>query len=436
MQRQSLDTFIKETSQKAMDQLENYFETPENINEYLSFQSQFYKYSSRNQLLIANQYQGAMAVASYKKWQELGCNVNKGEKALKVLVPQERKTFIREENNKKVNVPIKQATKDEKEKIKNNEIKINKQITFVKGNVFDIQQTNLPKEKYPQILQELRGEVPNYEEKMNNLKAIAESMNITTQMSKDSMEGAKGFYAENQKGDKIIQLNKYNEEKQNVSTMIHELAHGIMHNSNQTQKSGNLTKEDKEFQAEMTALIVGNYMGLENDDKALRYIHGYSKDISTQNKMELLKDVQKTSSSIIKGINGQDSQQVYFEANKNKDRVYIKPDEVKNNSMLRTDQLYTLQDANYLVKEMNTSMKSNLVFHQHDLINIAETLEYNYAPNQTNLEQSDLYQHVQDYTDLSNSNAKQQILHESNKDNPIKDNSEVIFLEDEQSLER
>lgn len=436
MQRQSLDSFIKETSQQAINQLENYFEAPEHINEYLDFQSQFYKYSLRNQLLIANQYKGAMAVAPYKKWQEFDCNVKKGEKAIKVLVPQERKTFIREEDNKKVNVPIKQATKDELDKIKNNEIKVNKQVTFVKGNVFDIQQTNLPKEKYPKIMQELRGEVPNYQEKMDNLKAIAHSMDINTQNSENSMQGAKGFYAENQQGDKIIQLNKYNDEKQNVSTMIHELAHGIMHNSDEIQKNGNLPKNHKEFQAEMTALIVGNYMGLENDDKALRYIHNYSQDISNENKMDLMKNVQKTSSSIIKGINGQDSQQIYFEANKNKDRVYIKPEEVKNNSMLRTDQLYTLQDANYFVKEMNTTLKANLVFHQDNQINIAETMEYSYSPNQTNLEQFNLYEHVKTYTDLSNSNAEDQIDREANNDKPTNNKSNLTFLKEDQSIER
>lgn len=436
MQRQSLDSFIKETSQQAMNQLENYFEAPEHINEYLDFQSQFYKYSLRNQLLIANQYKGAMAVAPYKKWQEFDCNVKKGEKAIKVLVPQERKTFIREEDNKKVNVPIKQATKDELDKIKNNEIKVNKQVTFVKGNVFDIQQTNLPKEKYPKIMQELRGEVPNYQEKMDNLKAIAHSMDINTQNSENSMQGAKGFYAENQKGDKVIQLNKYNDEKQNVSTMIHELAHGIMHNSDEIQKNGNLPKNHKEFQAEMTALIVGNYMGLENDDKALRYIHNYSQDISNDNKMDLMKNVQKTSSSIIKGINGQDSQQIYFEANNNKDRVYVKPEEVKNNSMLRTDQLYTLKDANYFVKEMNTTLKSNLVFHQDNQINVAETIEYSYSPNQTNLEQLNLFEHVKTYTDLSNSNASEQIDKEASKDNSIKNNSNLTFLKEDQSIER
>ncbi|MDU4504390.1 MAG: hypothetical protein E7J02_15645, partial [Staphylococcus warneri] len=64
MKRKSIDEFIKDTSNQALEQLEDYFETPDTILEYLQFQSQFYKYSSRNQLLIANQYSGAQAVAS------------------------------------------------------------------------------------------------------------------------------------------------------------------------------------------------------------------------------------------------------------------------------------------------------------------------------------------------------------------------------------
>lgn len=444
MKRQSIDSFIQETSQKALNQLDSYFETPENINEYLDFQSQFYKYSSRNQLLISNQYEGASAVASYKKWQELGCNVNKGEKAIKVLVPQERKTFIRHNQDKKEVVPVSKATKSEKEKISNREIPVNKQIAFVKGNVFDVQQTNLPKEEYPKIYKELLGEVPNYSEKMSNLKDIASSLGIKTMQSMDSMEGAKGLYGETNKGDKIIQLNKNNEEKQNVSTMIHELAHGIMHNGEVKQTQGDKPTEKKEFQAEMTALIVGKYMGLDNDDKAIGYIHGYAKELPSNDKLDLMKDVQKTSSSLIKAINGDDAQEIYFEANKNTERAYIKPEEVKNNSMLREDQLYTLQDANYLSQEMNTTISPNFVFHQNNAINVIQSLDYSYSPNQTNMQQDNLYEHIKNYSESDNNTVDKAIDKEENRDkkaqqpnlNIVKNNLNTLIQDDDNSIER
>ncbi|MGO1998082.1 MAG: ArdC-like ssDNA-binding domain-containing protein [Staphylococcus equorum] len=444
MKKQSIESFIKETSQQALNQLDNYFESPENINEYLNFQSQFYKYSSRNQLLIGNQYEGATAVAPYKKWQELGCNVNKGEKAIKILVPQERKTFIRHDQDKKEVVPINKATKEEKEKIKNNEIPVNKQVAFVKGNVFDVQQTNLPKEEYPKVYKELLGEVPNYDEKMNNLKDIATSLGIETRQSQDSMEGAKGFYGESQQGDKVIQLNKNNEEKQNVSTMVHELAHGIMHNGEVKQTQGDKPTEHKEFQAEMTALIVGKYMGLENDDKAIGYVHGYAKDLNNESKLDLMKDVQKTSSSLIKAINGDDAQEIYFEANKNTERAYIKPEEVKNNSMLREDQLYTLQDANYLSQEMNTAISPNFVLHQNNAINVIQSFDYSYSPNQTNLKQDTLYEHIKDYSETESSSVDKAVDKEQNQDkiaqqpnlNIVKDNENIFIQDDDNSIER
>ena len=140
---------------------------------------------------------------------------------------------------------------------------------------------------------------------------------------------------------------------------------------------------------------------------------------------------------MFKSINGQDSQQIYFAANKNKDRVYIKPEEVKNNSMLQTDQIYTLQDANYFVKEMNTTLKPNLVFHQNNNINVVETMEYSYSPNQTNLEQTNLYDHVKEYSNLTNSNAEKQIDKEANRDKSQLDKStNVTFLKDDNMMER
>ncbi|RDZ34460.1 hypothetical protein C5B86_20055, partial [Haloferax sp. Atlit-19N] len=153
---------------------------------YISFLSQFYNYSPRNQLLIANQYKGAKAIAPYKKWQSLGAQVQKGEKAIKILVPSERKTFVRDIDNKKSVLPIKEATKEEKALMKKGEIKINKQLVFVKGSVFDIRQTGMPEDKYPQMIQQLRGEVTDYAKKIQCLNAVVEAYNIDVKESEDS----------------------------------------------------------------------------------------------------------------------------------------------------------------------------------------------------------------------------------------------------------
>jgi hypothetical protein len=52
---------------------------------YLRFVTAFRKYSFNNLMLIAAQCPDASHVAGYRKWQELGRQVRKGERAIKIL---------------------------------------------------------------------------------------------------------------------------------------------------------------------------------------------------------------------------------------------------------------------------------------------------------------------------------------------------------------
>lgn len=444
MKQTELNKFIKETSEQALEQLDKFFQSPADIKEYIEFASQFYNYSNRNQMLIANQYNGASIVAPYKKWQQLDAQVMKGEKAIKIMVPSERKTFIRHDGDNKNIVPISKATADEKEKIKNNQIKVNKSITFVKGNVFDIRQTNLPEDQYPKMLQQLRGSLPNYEDKISNLTKIANSFDINVQKSTDSMKGARGAYIETSKGEKIIELNKNNEEKENTKTMIHELGHALIHGKDRIVEPNNeLNIEDREFQAEMTALIVGKYMGLDNDDDSIEYIHGYANKMNNSQKMDLMKDVQKASSELIKAIDGNDSKQIYLESNKNKDRAYIKPENIKNNSFLRENQLYTVQDVNFLSKEMYSQFTPQMIYNspKDRRTKVLQGREYSYAPNQTELSQPNFYDYLRQYVAPQEQSGRKMVNSEERIDNrsifkPVENNKNIEFIHDDNDLSR
>src|SRR5437588_10206181 len=54
---------------------------------WLRTASKFRRYSFGNQLLIAAQCPDATRVAGYKKWRELGRQVRRGEKAIRILAP-------------------------------------------------------------------------------------------------------------------------------------------------------------------------------------------------------------------------------------------------------------------------------------------------------------------------------------------------------------
>jgi len=60
----------------------------ERLQEYLTFTSRFHRYSLHNQFLIFMQRLEATHVAGYKAWEKLGHQVKRGEKAIRIYVPQ------------------------------------------------------------------------------------------------------------------------------------------------------------------------------------------------------------------------------------------------------------------------------------------------------------------------------------------------------------
>lgn len=61
-----------------------------------------------------------------------------------------------------------------------------------------------------------------------------------------------------------------NSELQNIKTLIDELAHAKLHGI--PGKHFNLSSEEKEFQAEMTAYSVASYFGIDTRDYSLGYL--------------------------------------------------------------------------------------------------------------------------------------------------------------------
>ena len=109
--KQTVDDIIKATN----DKLNSYFESKEDIKEYLKYMSKFHNYSIGNCAKIEEQFSGARAVGSFKFWKDNGFTVNKGEKGIQILIPTPIKNFYDEEGNIK---RVYFATKEQKEKLK------------------------------------------------------------------------------------------------------------------------------------------------------------------------------------------------------------------------------------------------------------------------------------------------------------------------------
>jgi len=59
----------------------------ERLEKYLAFVSRFHRYSLNNQLLIWMQCPNATQVAGYRTWQEMGYQVRRGEKGIRIQAP-------------------------------------------------------------------------------------------------------------------------------------------------------------------------------------------------------------------------------------------------------------------------------------------------------------------------------------------------------------
>ncbi|ALX47660.1 LPD25 domain-containing protein [Lentibacillus amyloliquefaciens] len=292
---------VKELTTKMNNAIDYYFESPEQMNELMAFMLKFYHYSPKNAALIRSQFEGAQAVGSYNFWKEKGFQVQKGEKALKVLVPNKTAPKFKTAEGKWKN--MKYATEQEKNQIDKGELEQRKsRLYFSTGNVFDISQTNAKESDLPEIFPNkwMEGDVANYETMLGSMHRIGDKLDVTIGKPFDELGTAKGafYHSVHDKNNGHIGLNPRNGELQNVKTLLHELAHAKLHNP-KNEHYHSIPAEEKEFQAEMTAYAVASYFDIDTSDYSLRYLANWTQDKEMKDKAKLLADVRETAIEFI-----------------------------------------------------------------------------------------------------------------------------------------
>src|SRR5215212_5156302 len=95
---------------------------------YLDAQAKFHEYSFGNTLLILSQNPDATRVAGYQTWKQLGRQVRRGEKGIRIIVPMRGRTAVSPDES--------ETSDDEQPKTERTIVR------FGTGSVFDIQQTD------------------------------------------------------------------------------------------------------------------------------------------------------------------------------------------------------------------------------------------------------------------------------------------------------
>ncbi|WP_150541527.1 pentapeptide repeat-containing protein [Clostridium perfringens] len=342
--RKEIDLLVKQADEK----IDKVFSNPNDLKEYLSFMAKFHNYSYRNSILIEEQFRGAVAVGSFAFWKKKGYSVNKGEKGIKILVPTKfGDRFIAEDGTIKL---ISKASEKEKQLIKSGDLEtLEGAIKFKQGYVFDVSQTNMPSNELPKIFPNkwLEGDVKNYKAFYKSLEDVANKIDVKIIEPKSELGLVKGV---SYTSTREVALNPRNSELQNVKTLIHELAHAKLHT---VETRDNYTKAEKEFQAEMVALSVSSYFGINTEEYSLRYLSEWTKNATFKDKEKLLKEISTTVKEYVE----------IMEGSLNVERELTKENELVN----------SLSDENIKKEsELNLEMEGDMDFENEKFIKIKD----------------------------------------------------------------
>jgi len=218
----------------------------------------FHSYSWRNTFLIHMQYPEATKVAGYRAWQKLNRQVRKGEKGISILAPA---TYKKKEHE------TDPETHEEKE--------VEKEVAyFFPVCVFDISQTegeDLPSMDYKTI-EDTHAEI------LEKLLTLARKNSIEVQFTE--LANCDGVSTN---GKIRIQNSKNSTEKALI--LIHELAHELLHWNPETRPE--LSKELKELEAEATAYVVANALGIPATNSE-QYLALYFKSYDLEESLEVI----------------------------------------------------------------------------------------------------------------------------------------------------
>lgn len=258
---------IKQNVDSLIEQLEA--GRSDALTAYLTAMSRFHNYSFGNILEIARQKPDAQRVAGMYAWNQLGRRVKKGEHGIRILAPI---------------IGVKRKPQEEAEK------DITKQnmpvlVGFRNAYVFDVSQTEgkeLPEHA------SVKGDAG---ENRDRLIEFVNAQGIELEFNERIAPAMGVSY-----GGKIVLLPGQSKAEE-FSTLVHELAHEMLHRADRRTTT---TKVVRETEAEAIAFVIGKAVGLETGTASADYIQLYHGNASLL--AESLEVIQKASAVILAAL--------------------------------------------------------------------------------------------------------------------------------------
>lgn len=269
----------KDLIEKLQTGLQEYMHS-EKYKELLHVMSKFHNYSFNNCLLIAMQCPTASYVAGYRSWQKnFHRQVKRGAKAISIISP----------------MPY---TKKNEETGEDEE-----HLGFRAASVFDISDTyQIPDLDPIQIgVADLEGNVENFKDFIDALTRVA-PVPVSYELFED--KATKGYFSD---ADHKIVIQDGMTERQTMKTLVHEVAHALLHTKEQLEKKPR-DRMQKEIEAESVAFVVCEHYNVDTVEYSFPYIVGWSTGKAGELVTKSMTTILDTSDKIIKGIDD------YFES--------------------------------------------------------------------------------------------------------------------------
>lgn len=292
---------VKEITDKLESGIKELFDS-EKYMTWLNTMSKFHEYSLNNTILIAMQKPDATMVAGYTQWQkDFERNVNKGEKAIRILAWNQHKEKVERD---KLDPETHEPVKDEN----GNTVKEIAEVqrpSYKVVNVFDVSQTE--GKELPRLgVYELKGSVKNFDMFFEALKRTCPVL-----IAFEDINGsAKGYF--HQKEQRIA-IQSGMSEIQTIKTAIHEMAHQKLHSVEQEnaqtyqskkQEEKTQTRSEKEIEAESVAYTVCQHFGIDTSDYSFGYVAGWSQGKEMAELKASLLTIRRAAASMIDDIEG------------------------------------------------------------------------------------------------------------------------------------
>jgi hypothetical protein len=242
----------------------------EGLTAYLTAMGRFHNYSFGNILEIARQKPDATRVAGMYAWNQLGRKVMKGQKGIRILAPmigtRRRKDNETSEDPAVTHKPV--------------------LVGFRAVYVFDLSQTE--GKQLPELTERVKGEVGEYRERLIDFLI---TQNIELEF-RESIAPALGM----SDGGRIAIL-PGQAAAEEFSTLVHELAHEMLHKAERRTATTNTVRETE---AEAIAFVVSQTIGLDTGHASADYIQLYHGNAALL--AESLEVIQRTSALILSAI--------------------------------------------------------------------------------------------------------------------------------------